>query len=324
MAFTLSDEQRELQRGTRDFLAARLPIDKVGEMANGQADADLWSELAELGIFHLCLEESKGGLGLSHVDAAVVFEELGRALVPGPLIWTHLAAPWIPGAGDGSRVVAGLDTTTNLHTVTMLEHLHGADEVLVLDREGVRRIEAPAIQGSAVEPPLDPLTPVYRVENLPDGERIAGPQSAIELGRRGALLSAAMMLGIAEATCERGVAYAKEREQFGRPIGAFQAIKHMLADCFVRQELARAAVYAAAGTCDHPEVGDPSEAVSQAKILAGEAAMKNSRSSIQVHGGMGYTWEVPAHLFLKRTWVLETSFGSVEEHTDRLADNFAA
>jgi alkylation response protein AidB-like acyl-CoA dehydrogenase len=120
------------------------------------------------------------------------------------------------------------------------------------------------------------------------------------------------------------VAYAKEREQFNRPIGSFQAVKHILADMFVRQEVARASVYAAGATVDQPDVGDLERAVSSAKITAGEAGLKNSRACIQVYGGMGYTWEVPAHYYLKRTWVLSTVFGNLEEHEERVARHFAA
>ena len=132
------------------------------------------------------------------------------------------------------------------------------------------------------------------------------------------------LLGIAEATLELAVEYAKGREQFGRPIGSFQAVKHMLADMFVRQEVCRAAVYAAGATCDDPLVGDVERAVSSAKLSAGEAALQNARACIQVHGGMGYTWEVAAHYYLKRCWVLESLFGTCEEHSERVAERVDA
>ena len=151
---------------------------------------------------------------------------------------------------------------------------------------------------------------------------------AVPLARQiqleGAALVAAQMLGIAESTLELATEYAKRREQFGRPIGSFQAIKHMLADMFVRQEAARAAVYAAGATLDDPVVGDVARAVASAKIVAGEAAMKNARACIQVHGGMGYTWEIPAHYYLKRAWVGENAFGDADEHADRVAEGVGA
>jgi alkylation response protein AidB-like acyl-CoA dehydrogenase len=133
------------------------------------------------------------------------------------------------------------------------------------------------------------------------------------------VLVAAVQLGIAEAVTEAAVAYAKQRVQFDRPIGAFQAVKHLLADMLVRVEMARASVYAAGVTIDDPSVGEASRAASAAKILAGEAALTNAKTSIQVHGGMGFTWEVDAHLYLKRAWVLDTLFGSADTHAETLA-----
>ena len=140
---------------------------------------------------------------------------------------------------------------------------------------------------------------------------------------QGAVLTAALQFGIAEMTQELATEYARGREQFGRPIGGFQAVKHILADMFVRQELCRSIVYAAGATVDQPEVGSVSRAVAAAKLMAGEAALKNARACIQVHGGMGYTWEIPAHYYRKRTWVLENVFGGVDEHAEAMADHVA-
>ena len=324
MAFKLNDEQLELQRGFHDFLEGRFSLEKVGALADGTPDPELWKDVAEMGVFQLRQPESTGGLGLSNVDAALVFEELGRSLVPGPLVWTHLTASLIDGAATGDTVVTGLDLTSNRHTPLVLEHLEAADAVVVLDQEGLWRIDPAQVQAETVDPPLDPLTPVHQTKTLPRGEQIADATTAKSLGLVGTMLTSAMMLGIAAKTSELGVAYAKDREQFNRPIGSFQAIKHMLADTFVQRELARAAVYAAAGTLDHPEVGSVEVATSEAKVIAGDAGMKNSRACVQVHGGMGYTWEVPVHFFLKRLWVLESTFGTVGEHADQLAGTFAS
>jgi alkylation response protein AidB-like acyl-CoA dehydrogenase len=139
----------------------------------------------------------------------------------------------------------------------------------------------------------------------------------------GAALVAGQLLGVAEMSQELATEYARKREQFGRPIGGFQAVKHLLADAFTRQELARAAVYAAGATLDDPQVGSVERAVSAAKVVAGEAAMKNARACVQVYGGMGYTWEIPAHYYLKRTWVLENVFGTVDEHAEQMAGHIA-
>ena len=272
-----------------------------------------------MGTFSLRLPEAEGGVGLGYADAVLVFEELGRALTPGPLVWTHLSASLVPGAATGDAVVGGLDLLGGDAGPILVEHLEHLDALIVLRRDGIWRLDPRALASEPVAVPLDPFTPLWHVESLPRGERIAPPDAARATALEGAALVSGQLLGIAEATRELALEYAKKREQFGRPIGSFQAIKHLLADAFVRQELARAGVWAAGATLDDPGVGDVARAVSSAKIVAGEAALRNSRTCIQVHGGMGYTWEVPAHYYLKRTWVLESVFGTVAEHADRMA-----
>jgi alkylation response protein AidB-like acyl-CoA dehydrogenase len=318
MSFRPSEEQRELQAGVRAFCEARLGRERVRALEGPGFAADLWHELAEMGVFGLRLGNAQGGMGLGAAEAVLVFEELGRALVPGPLVWTHLAAGLVRGAAEGEVVVGGLDLIGAHEGALLIEHRDALDALVVLREDGVHRVDLAALAATPVEAPLDPLTPVHRIEALPAGEKIASPEDARQLRAVGVALTAAAQLGVAEATHDLAVAYAKVREQFGRAIGSFQAIKHMLADSFVRQEVARASVYAAAATLDHPEVGSVAQAVSGAKINAGEAAMKNARTCIQVHGGMGYTWEVPAHYYYKRAWVLEQSFGTTTEHADEL------
>ena len=137
---------------------------------------------------------------------------------------------------------------------------------------------------------------------------------------QGAALTAGQLLGIAEAATDLAVAYSKERVQFDRPIGTFQALKHLMADMLVRAEVARGAVYAAGVTLDDPVVGSVERAVGAAKITAAEAAIANAATSVQVHGGMGYTWEVDAHLHFKRAYALEAQFGTREDWSERIAD----
>ena len=136
----------------------------------------------------------------------------------------------------------------------------------------------------------------------------------------GAAIVSGQQLGLAEGALDLANEYAKNREQFGRPIGGFQAVKHILAEMFVRQEAARAGAYNAGATLDAPEVANVERAVSSAKLTAGEGAIRNARSCIQVHGGMGFTWEVIAHYYLKRAWVLENVFGTQDEHAERIAE----
>jgi alkylation response protein AidB-like acyl-CoA dehydrogenase len=161
------------------------------------------------------------------------------------------------------------------------------------------------------------------VTSLPEGDRVADADGVAKFRREGEALTAGLLLGVAEMSQELATEYARKREQFGRPIGGFQAIKHILADCFTRQEIARAAVYAAGATLDQPDVGDVDRAVATAKLVASDVAMKNARACVQVHGGMGYTWEIPAHYYHKRTWVLENMFGTVDDHAESIADRIA-
>jgi alkylation response protein AidB-like acyl-CoA dehydrogenase len=323
--FQLSEDQVALQEGIRSFCASRVSRDQLRELdVRGKFDRALWRELAEMGVFSLRLAEDAGGVGLGSADAVLVFEELGRRCVPGPLVWTHLAAGLVDGAESGEKVVSGLDLMGGDSGPILVEHRDDLDVLMVLRPDGVYRIEPGDLSGRKISEPLDPFTPVFHVERLPAGKRIADAARARQLWLEGAAIVSGQLLGIACETLTMANDYAKQREQFGRPIGSFQAIKHILADMFVRQEVARAAAYAAGATLDDPEVGDVPRAVSSAKLTAGEAAMKNSRACIQVHGGMGFTWEIPAHFYLKRTWVLESIFGTGDEHADRIADGIEA
>ena len=324
MDFRVDEDQEALRDGIRSFCEGRFGLDQLGALATQGLDRGAWRALAEMGVFQLRLPEAQGGLALGMAEAVLVFAELGRRLVPGPLVWSHLAAELVPGAASGEVVVGGLDRMLPSSEPLLVESLSDLDALLVLRPEGIERFDPRALRSEPVATPLDPLTPLHVVSELGEGERIAGPAVAQRWRLEGAALVAAQLFGIAEATQELATAYAKTREQFGRPIGSFQAIKHILADTFVRQELARAAAYAAGATLDHPEVGDPTRAVSSAKIVTGDAALSNSRACIQVHGGMGYTWEMPCHYYLKRTWVLAGLFGSGEEHSEQLARHVAA
>jgi len=325
MDFRVTEDQEALRDGLRAFCDGRVPVETLRELEQKpELDRTLWGELAEMGVFSLLLPEEDGGVGLGNAEAVLAFAELGRRLVPGPLVWSHLAAGLVDGAASGETVVGGLDLIAHPDAPLVVEHLESLDVVLLLKPDGLYRAEPAWLTAEPVATPLDPLTPVHHVTALREGELVASVREARNLHRAGAALTAALMLGIAEATQELATEYAQGREQFGRPIAGFQSIKHMLADMFVRQEVARAAVYAAGATLDDPEVGDVGRAVCAAKATAGEAAMRNARDCIQVHGGMGYTWEVPAHYYLKRTWVLENGFGTTADHEESIAEILAA
>jgi alkylation response protein AidB-like acyl-CoA dehydrogenase len=140
--------------------------------------------------------------------------------------------------------------------------------------------------------------------------------------RDASVLGGALLVGLAAATVDLAVAYAKERQQFGKPIGSFQAVKHLCADMLVRSEVARAAVHAAAVTIDQPDVGDAERAAAGAGLLAVEAAIANGKTCIQVHGGMGFTWEVPAHLYLMRARVLAGELEGADALAELVAERY--
>lgn len=337
MDFELTEFQTDLATGVRRLCQGRFPLEGLRRFEGSEqvVDREGWRELGEAGVFNLCLAEGDGGLGLGLADAALVFEELGRALVPGPLVASHLAAGLIPGAADGSVVVgvgvvervqsvAGLEaaeSTSDPVIPLVVEHLADLDVLLVMSDDGVGSVDPASLDAKRLDRPMDPLTPLWTLRSLPAGTTLGGPDLSARWRRDGAVLTSALQIGAAAWTTELAVEYAKQRKQFGRPIGGFQAIKHLCADMVVRTEVARAAVQAAAVTVDQPDVGDPRVAAAGAKLLADEAALANGRSCIQVHGGMGFTWEVPAHLAYKRSRVLATQFGTGDEWAEALAES---
>ncbi|MET7733020.1 acyl-CoA dehydrogenase family protein [Streptomyces sp. NPDC005402] len=290
MRFQLSVDQRALQVAVRELFARRFD----GEALRAAVDAPgldrvLWRELGAAGFFALRVPEADGGVGLGLPEAVLVFEEAGRVLLPGPLVATHLAAGVVEGAAEGEVVVADVDRDG------LVEWLDAADVV---------RGE---VAGAVPLTSVDPLTPLHRVPGVSGAT--ADPVAV--------LLTAAEQLGTATRTCELAVQHARTREQFGQPIGAFQAVKHLCARMLVRAETARAAVYAAAVTADPVDIA-------AARLLADEAAEQGARDCIQVHGGMGFTWECEVQLHLKRAWVRGRRCGGGAESEELLAVDLLA
>jgi alkylation response protein AidB-like acyl-CoA dehydrogenase len=321
MNFDLDDDERALQQGIRELCRGRAPSDRIRAAAGTSGvDRDLFLELGEAGVFALTLPEDRGGLGLGATHATVVFEELGRALVPGPLVATHLGAVMhVGGAQSGKTIVTSIDEDGSVIT-----HLSASDVIVVvgdLDLFTTEPAEFIEIANRSLRP-LDPLTPVHTLTHEPQkGSGLAYADDALRWRRHEKLLNSALLLGNALGSLELATAYAKQREQFGRPIGSFQAVKHLLADALTRAEVARAAVYAAACHLDDPDLGDVDTALAGAALLAADAAIKNGKTSIQVHGGMGFTWEVDAHLYLKRATVLAAAVGGVAANEERMAES---
>ncbi|MFI0241513.1 acyl-CoA dehydrogenase family protein [Streptomyces sp. NPDC016845] len=284
MDFRLSAEQVDLRNGMRGLLARRFGRDALRRTVERPVlDRALWRELGAAGLFSLCLPEAEGGTGLGLPEAVVVFEECGRALLPGPVVATFLAAGEVAGAARGEVVVTE------------------ASGGLVPWRGAADVVRGDGGAGGVPIASVDPLTPLHVVSR---------DQLPVPGGRR--LLYAAEQLGSAGRTLDMAVQHARQRQQFGRPVGAFQAIKHLCADMLVRVELARVAVYAAAVTRDPVEIA-------AAGLLADEAAVRGARDCLQVHGGMGFTWEADVHLHLKRAWVRAELGGGARAAEETLA-----
>ncbi|MFJ4472924.1 acyl-CoA dehydrogenase family protein [Streptomyces sp. NPDC089424] len=291
MRFQPTEEQRALRAALRQLLDRHFDDGARRTAARRTApvlDRALWRELGAAGFFALRLPEDRGGVGLGLPEAVLAFEEAGRALVPGPLVATHLAAGEVPGAADGTAVVAAVDAGGLVEWLTQADAVRG-------DASGAVPLRS-----------VDPLTPLHRV---PGGRGAADPVAV--------LLTAAEQLGTAARTCELAAQHARTREQFGRPIGAFQAVQQLCARSLVRVEVARAAVYAAAVTADPVDVA-------AARLLADEAAVRGARDCLQVHGGMGFTWEAEVHLHLKRSWVRTHRTGDITESEESLARDLLA
>jgi alkylation response protein AidB-like acyl-CoA dehydrogenase len=329
--FELSADEVALADAVRHLCAGRFPLERIraAERSASAVDAGGWAELADAGVFSLRVPGDEG-LGLGMAEAAVVFEELGRALVPGPLVASHLAATLArrDGADRGTAVVGAIarpgTRRPDAVAPVVVEHLGSLTELIVVDDDGLWSVDPATLDAERIERSVDPLTPLWRVDRLPVGEPIAGtgPAESARWRRDATVLTGALCVGLAFAELDMAVDYAKTREQFGRPIGSFQAVKHLCADMVVRAETARAAVHAAAVTIDQPDVGDGDRAAAGAGLLAGEAALANGRSCIQVHGGMGFTWEVPAHLYLMRARVLGAGIATADELAEIVAERY--
>lgn len=325
MDFRLDDAQVALAETIAAFCADRVPLDRIAERDSVPADAMMWAGLAELGIFGLLVPESAGGFGATMVDAAVALEQLGAALVPGPVLWSCVGASLVPAAIDGSERITGTlidDTPGSL----VIDHGDQVDRVLVVHADRIESCATASLTLSARDDShaFDPLTSEVTLTTIPNGEIVGDADASAALRCRGTVLAAAQLVGVAQGALTVARDYALQRHQFGVPIGSFQAIKHLLADSYVRVELARNATYAAAAILDDPTSGDASSAMSTAKLLAGDAGIANARTAVQVLGGMGFTWEMLPHYYLKRAWVLEQSFGTADQHAAALGDVLAS
>jgi alkylation response protein AidB-like acyl-CoA dehydrogenase len=299
--FAFSDEQEQLRREARTFLADRYPFERVAELADSDPgwDEESWQELAALGWIGVSVPEEAGGAGLGFLEEAVLFEELGRALYPGPFFSTvALALPELP-AELQREVVEGKARWSASLDGAIVPDLALVDRVLVA-RDG--KLVAVAAEGETLDT-MDSTRRLGRLAAGGDGEEV-GDAAAIDRLRTRAFAALALeAVGMSQRALELAVEHAKTREQFGKPIGIYQAVSHRLADSYALTELARSLAYWAAWAVAEDDDEAP-VAAAAAKAYAGDVAVTVCEYSIQAHGGIGFTWEHPLHRYYKRAqWI---------------------
>ncbi|WP_084959056.1 acyl-CoA dehydrogenase family protein [Thermoactinospora rubra] len=310
MNFAFTDDQLALAATVRDLLAAQGP----GLLAERRGPA--WARLAELGFFGLLVPAEHDGLGLRLADVVLALEETGRACLPGPVVETAVAAPFLLGGPELGKLATGALCVTLVQPGSGLAvDADVADLVVAWPRAAGRD----AVRLTP-HPGTDPGRRMFEASF--DGEAVLLPGSAVPALRRATVATAAQLVGVARWLLDTSVAYAKVRTQFGRPIGAFQAVKHMLADVAVAVEFAAPLVYRAALAVDCSEATADRD-VSGAKAAAGEAAVLAARTALQVHGAVGYTHELDLRHWLARAWSLAAAYGGTAEHRARVREAVA-
>lgn len=314
MTTLTGQETAALQESIRRLAAQHFDRAGVRESADPQSlDRTSWRALCDIGVVGMLAPASRGGLELGLRAAVDVWEECGYGLITGPMTWSALGATRLDGVSQGDTVVTGLhDSRGQL----VAEHLDAADRLVILG-DGIDIYDVADIDYAQMHP-LDPLTPVALVNRLGQPERIGDNQDALQWSLRGACLTAASLVGATRLAIDTARSHVLARTQFGRLIGSFQSVKHLLADMAVGAEVASAAVSQAAQALDADDP-DARRYVSSAKVLAGDAASLAARSSIQLHGGMGYTWEADPHLVWKRIIVWDNAFGDAETNAQLVA-----
>jgi alkylation response protein AidB-like acyl-CoA dehydrogenase len=327
MNFDFTDDQQAIKQTAKEFLADRFKMEKVRELAEaGKYDDDLWREMSELGWPGIFIDEEHGGQGLGALELVIVQEEMGYALAPSPFFSNAAAGlileaagsdeqkqRWLPGAASGEqRGTVGIASNGDSGLVPDAD---SAAFVILMEGDSATLVEAGDAQIETVDT-IDSTRRFSRVQ-ANGGEALEGDPCP-GLDRVCAAL-AAEATGAAQRALDMAVEYARDRKQFGRPIGAYQAISHRCAQMLLEVEGARSLTYFAGWAADHEPESLPI-AASMAKAYASDAGWRVTAASLQIHGGIGFTWEHDLHFFLKRAKTDAHLFGSAREHRDRVAD----
>lgn len=338
MKFELSEDQALLRSSTRDFLTSELPLDKSRNVMEHNPDgyeASQWRSFAEMGYIGLALPAAAGGQGLGTIELAIALEEMGRVCAPGPFLDVVLAASMLAAAGGQEKLLADVVSGKALVTIARQDSAFSGNHVAAATFEGGRvrgtkyfvpfaaRADALLVTTSQgvvlVRAPFDvvPLQTIDLGQRFGEvkldhqGARIGGPELLDRADLLGAVGASAMMLGIMSRALEVTLEYVQTRQAFKRPIGGFQALQHRLADMLLKTESTRSAVYRAAWCLDTGD-RDTALACATAKAYAGDASRYVCGEAIQMHGGIGFTWELDLHFYFKRAKTLEQFYGSTE------------
>jgi alkylation response protein AidB-like acyl-CoA dehydrogenase len=352
MQFGLTESQQILKDTARKFFANECPIAQVRKLMETDMayDSALWQKLADQGFTGIIFPEELGGMGLGIVELILLMEEAGYALLPGPLFSTLMAGAVLHACaseaqqkkylsqiihGQARATVAFLESNASWDPASLTlagnSKLNGtklfvtdaavADFLLVIAADGVYLVErnAPGIK-IALMKGMDLTRKIYSVNfSNTAAERLAGNIAGLQRALNIATAAlAAEMTGGMQRVLETAVAYAKTRKQFGKPIGIFQAVQHMCADMYLETESARSAAYYAAWALEE-NAPDAPAAVSIAKMYASDSSRTVGNRGIQVHGGMGFTWENDIHLYYRRAKASETMLGDATFHRERIA-----
>jgi alkylation response protein AidB-like acyl-CoA dehydrogenase len=326
MDFGFNDEQEEIKRTAHEFLSARFPPEKVRELAEARAyDDALWREICELGWPGIAIDEAHGGQGLGMVELVILSEELGYACAPVPYLSNAAAGlafavagsdeqreGWLPGIASGEARGAAAFTADE---EALVPDADGAAVLVLPEGDGARLVQASDAQVEPLE--LIDSTRSYARVGADGGEVLPGDVAAAIC--RVFVAVAAELTGVAQRAMEMAVEYAKEREQFGRPIGSYQAVSHRCAQMLFDTEEARSLTYYAAWTADAEPESLPL-AAAMAKARASDAAWSVTASALQVLGGIGFTWEHDLHFLLKRARTTGQLMGPARQQRESVAD----
>jgi alkylation response protein AidB-like acyl-CoA dehydrogenase len=355
MDFELSEDQLALQAAARSLLDDRADPQRVrAHLSSGQPfDTGLWRAMAEQGWLGVALPEGQGGIGMTWVEAAVLLEEIGRHTAPVPFLPSLLAltvlasaeggpgdrvADWVADLAGGERIgcvgwnknpdaVTAVPSGDHWRLSGRMGPVEGAavaDVAVVATARGVFAVDLASVGRPPAEPAMDGTRVLswLTFDDTP-ATLLDGDDLAVGLLDRGAVGAAAELLGGAARVLEMAAQYAKDRVQFDQPIGSFQAVKHRCADMVVDVEGMRSSTWYAAWAIAANEP-DASIAASTAKVWCSDAAKRVMASGLQVHGGIGFTWEHDLHLFMKRSQFAGLSYGDAAFHRDRVAEMLRA